>query len=370
MAVFREAQMRLAKPGLAKPFIHWRGLCQVARRKAKASQRKSEGQLLAEQEQRRVTAENEAKQVRSKLVEAEQALSLAKIALDDERRALVVARTEAEEAKTTAMQAREATTKLAAAEVRERNVQQQLNDALQDLERERQDAKRYAEQQKAAAEKDLAHHLAEQRKGFDAQMAQIKKEADERTKMAEERFQRALQEQAAEHAKAMEEVRRLRSASPPLVEPLVVPKPRQLSTLHPVWGRGPDLNTADRALAWEAYVRERNARPPHEAWPGAQQSAEAYRAARRVTSLTHPAVINRVAEKRVVATADHTNASSEYDGSPSAERLPSARSRDAALRSSASTSALQEGTTVERMSQPFVTEVHLHHRPAPPLITP
>ena len=57
------------------------------------------------------------------------------------------------------------------------------------------------------------------------------------------------------------------------------------SGLHPVWGRGPDLNTAERAAAWEQYQKAKEeaqkATPPTLAWAFAQRSAEAYRAARR-----------------------------------------------------------------------------------------
>lgn len=279
--IYREAHQRLMRPGLAKGFIQWRGLWQSTRRKLKAEAELNADEILEEEKKLRLKADEEAGRCRSSLVEKEQALSLANIALDDERKALVVARTEAAEAKVTAMQLRDSTTKLAAVQVRERQLQQRLDQLQKEVDRERSEIKKMADQHKGAAEKELTRLLAEQRKSLEAQMALVQAEAEERIRLAEERLEREL--------RALAEQRREQPSRAPSPQPeqmegedAQLVKQRVLSKLHPVWARGPDLNTADRAVAWEQWAKEReNQKPPE--WPlgQTQRSAEAYRAARR-----------------------------------------------------------------------------------------
>ena len=325
-------------------------MLQAGKRKSKAAEVKDHDQLLAEEVRKRVAAEEEIASLRAQLVERHQALALANIALDDERKALITARMEAEEAKTTAMQAREATSKLAALEVREKRLQQELSEALQEVARERTEVRKRAEQQKASAESDMKRLLGEQRGGFDEQLAQVSKEADERIHMAEERFQRALQQQADEHARLLEEMRKLRAASPTPASP--PPPPQPLRSTHPVWGRGPDLNTADRAQKWEAYQRERQARPPHAAWAAANVSADAFRAARRTSMMSFQNTVKQASAANLLKAADDA-----VTGAPTSARAVAFR--EAVMKGSSSASVLPTAA-------PFVTEVpEAHHRRPP-----
>lgn len=274
--VFREAQMRLAKPGIAKGFIHWRGRWELIRQRQREANDKDAEELLQDEEKRRISAEQELARVSAMLLEREQALSMARIALDDERKALIMARTEAAEAKTIAMQGREHTSKLAAAEVQVRQMQQRLKAGAEEMDYERNEAKRRAEQHKLSAEKDLKRLLVEQRTALEAQMAQVAREAEERIKMIEDQCRNEINRMLEQQAQMEEERRKAKATTTEQPAPK-----RRSSVLHPIWARGPDLNTADRAVAWQEYVKERE-RMPKSAWAQSQLSADAFRASRRL----------------------------------------------------------------------------------------
>ena len=353
--IFREAQMRLFKPNIAKPFIHWRSRWQQTASKNKQTAEEALEEKLATSERLQHAAEQEAARVRNLLVEKDQALSLANVALDDERRALVHARAEAAEAVTMSLQARDFTSKAAAAEVKSKQLQLRLDESAEALERERAEAKKAGDQQRQAAEKDLKRLLTEQRQSLEVQMAQALKEAEERIKMIEERCRRELdamrQQQLQieeERRTRMEEERReSRAASPPPTDDVQVQYRR--SGLHPIWPKGPELNTADRALAWEQWQQardEQQRQPPQVAWSQAMQSADAFRAARKF-----PVAIPNPGSARGNQTSARSNQASARGRSQSiagGQRFPT----PGLLRTSSSAGILTAGVSIEQISAP------------------
>ena len=350
--VYREAQMRMMKPHLAKPFIHWRVRWQNTSSKQRRKEEVSVEEKLQEAVRLHGVAEQETSRVRALLAERDQALALANVALEDERRALMQARGEAAEAKTMMLQARESTTKLAASELRVKELNQRIGESAEVLERERAEAKRSADQQRLLAETELKRLLADQRQSLEAQMVLVVKEADERIRMIEDQCRMKLESMQRQQVQIVEE--RIVNGEPALTSP--VPEDEQVgyrrSGLHPVWGRGPDLNTAERAAAWEQYQKAKEeaqkATPPTLAWAFAQRSAEAYRAARRFP-------IAPLAKRDTPRSSTTSHPTSARGGAVGSARLPTASARGGGLqmlRNSASAGALQPGTSIEPICNP------------------
>eukprot|EP00900_Chrysochromulina_parva_P002956 jgi/Chrpa1/12661/Chrysochromulina_OHIO_Genome00007162-RA len=231
-------------------------------------------------------AEKDAEQARVDRI-AELEAELVKVRKDCEVRladadSKLNARGEAAEAKTMMLQARESTTKLAASELRVKELNQRIGESAEVLERERAEAKRSADQQRLLAETELKRLLADQRQSLEAQMVLVVKEADERIRMIEDQCRMKLESMQRQQVQIVEE--RIVNGEPALTSP--VPEDEQVgyrrSGLHPVWGRGPDLNTAERAAAWEQYQKAKEeaqkATPPTLAGSVSRGQALPYRA--------------------------------------------------------------------------------------------
>ena len=183
-------------------------------------------------------------------------------------------------------------------------------------------------------------------------MVLVVREADERIRMIEDQCRMKLESMQRQQVQIVEE--RIVNGEPALTSP--VPEDEQVgyrrSGLHPVWGRGPDLNTAERAAAWEQYQKAKEeaqkATPPTLAWAFAQRSAEAYRAARRFP-------IAPLAKKDTPRSSTTSHPTSARGGAVGSARLPTASARGGGLqmlRNSASAGALQPGTSIEPISNP------------------
>ena len=193
-------------------------------------------------------------------------------------------REEAAKATTTALQAREAIGKAAAATARARELQQKLDEQTHHGERERAASKIAVAQLRAAAERELKRLLAEQRRELELQIASIKAEEAARIAMMEDDYRRRCAEVEALRSQLEAERRELWAPeSPPaLGEASLQWSPRRREG---VWGKGPDLYTAERALAWEKMEKRREeqmkAAASTDLWGQALTSAKAFRLARR-----------------------------------------------------------------------------------------
>ena len=197
---------------------------------------------------------------------------------------MAVMREEAAKATTTALQAREAIGKAAAATARARELQQKLDEHTHHGERERAASKIAVAQLRAAAERELKRLLADQRRELELQIASIKAEEAARIAMMEDDYRRRCAELEALRSQLEAERRELWAPeSPPaLGEASLQWSPRRREG---VWGKGPDLYTAERALAWEKMEKRREeqmkAAAATDLWGQALTSAKAFRLARR-----------------------------------------------------------------------------------------
>ena len=180
-------------------------------------------------------------------------------------------------------------------------------------------------------------------------MALTAKEAEERIRIMEDRCARELRATLEQQAQLEEERRMLDVERSRAVSPLPDDEHhhhhhhrKRHSNVHSVWGQGPSLNTADRALAWDQWQKhkehQRNS-PPSEAWSKSLQSANAFRMARRFP-LPLPASGNTPRASQGIVGGQRLPTPGALRGSSSTGTLQGAA---AALQSG----ALQHGTLIE-----------------------